>query len=141
MNRHLAVFKADIELPLIVAIVIAIVIVIVGAVSLVQLAIEQYPNLTPPIVQVRGTYTGANALNVEEAMATPLEQQINGVGRVMAILLFVQGQFKTETGALSRTFGMGREGASHLFGGQHTTVEAKAVSIGLGGKAMVENLS
>ncbi len=53
----------------IVAIVIAIVIVIVGAVSLVQLAIEQYPNLTPPIVQVRGTYTGANALNVEEAMA------------------------------------------------------------------------
>jgi HAE1 family hydrophobic/amphiphilic exporter-1 len=63
----------------IVAMVIAIVIVIVGIVSLLGLSIEQYPNLTPPIVQVRGTYTGANALNVEESMATPLEQQINGV--------------------------------------------------------------
>jgi len=67
----------------IVAIVIAIVIVIVGAVSLIGLAIEQYPNLTPPIVQVRGTYTGANALNVEESMATPLEQQINGVDNMI----------------------------------------------------------
>ena len=63
----------------IVAMVIAIVIVIVGAVSLIGLPIEQYPNLTPPVVQVRGTYVGANALNVEESVATPLEQQINGV--------------------------------------------------------------
>ena len=67
----------------IVAMVIAIVIVIVGAVSLIGLPIEQYPNLTPPIVQVRGTYTGANALNVEESMATPLEQQINGVDNMI----------------------------------------------------------
>ena len=65
------------------AIVIAIVIVIVGAVSVIGLPIEQYPNLTPPIVQVRGTYTGANALNVEESMATPLEQQINGVDNMI----------------------------------------------------------
>lgn len=67
----------------IVAMVIAIVIVIVGAVSVIGLPIEQYPNLTPPIVQVRGTYTGANALNVEESMATPLEQQINGVDNMI----------------------------------------------------------
>ncbi len=67
----------------IMAMVIAIVIVIVGAVSLIGLPIEQYPNLTPPIVQVRGTYTGANALNVEESMATPLEQQINGVDNMI----------------------------------------------------------
>lgn len=67
----------------IVAMVIAIVIVIVGTVMLVGLPIEQYPNLTPPIVQVRGTYTGANALNVEESMATPLEQQINGVDNMI----------------------------------------------------------
>ena len=67
----------------IVAMVIAIVIVIVGTVSSIGLAIEQYPNLTPPIVQVRGTYTGANALNVEESMATPLEQQINGVDNMI----------------------------------------------------------
>jgi len=44
---------------------------------------EQYPDLTPPIVQVRGSYTGANALNVEESMATPLEQQINGVDNMI----------------------------------------------------------
>jgi len=67
----------------IVAMVIAIVIVIVGTVSVIGLPIEQYPDLTPPIVQVRGTYTGANALNVEESMATPLEQQINGVDNMI----------------------------------------------------------
>ena len=67
----------------IVAMVIAIVIVIVGIVSLIGLPIEQYPNLTPPIVQVRATYTGANAINVEESVATPLEQQINGVDKMI----------------------------------------------------------
>ncbi|NOX45960.1 MAG: efflux RND transporter permease subunit [Chlorobi bacterium] len=67
----------------IVAMVIAIIIVIVGTISLIGLPIEQYPNLTPPIVQVRGTFTGANAINVEESMATPLEQQINGVDNMI----------------------------------------------------------
>ena len=67
----------------IVAMVIAIVIVIVGTVFMLGLPIEQYPNLTPPIVQVRANYTGANALNVEESVATPLEQQINGVDNMI----------------------------------------------------------
>ena len=67
----------------IVAIVIAIVIVIVGGVSVIGLALEQYPNLTPPIVEVRATYTGANALNVEESVATPLEQEMNGVDNMI----------------------------------------------------------
>jgi len=63
----------------IVAMVIAIVTVIVGLISLLGLPIEQYPDITPPIVQVRANYTGANALVVEQSVATPLEQQINGV--------------------------------------------------------------
>ena len=67
----------------IVAMVIAIIIVIVGTISLLGLPIEQYPNLTPPIVQVKASYTGANALNVEESVATPLEQEINGVDNMI----------------------------------------------------------
>ena len=67
----------------IVAMVIAIIIVIVGALSLIGLPIEQYPNLTPPIVQVNATYTGANAINVEESVATPLEQELNGVDNMI----------------------------------------------------------
>ncbi|MCG8582638.1 MAG: efflux RND transporter permease subunit [Bacteroidales bacterium] len=63
----------------IVAMVIAIVTLIVGGLSALQLPMEQFPDITPPMVQVRANYTGANALNVEQSVATPLEQQLNGV--------------------------------------------------------------
>ena len=66
-----------------VAMVISIVILIVGSLSLLNLPMEQYPDITPPMVEVRATYTGANALNVEESVATPLEQQINGVDNMI----------------------------------------------------------
>ena len=67
----------------IVAMVIAVFTMIVGGVFLLGLPIEQYPDITPPIVQVRASYTGADAISVEQSVATPLEQQINGVDNMI----------------------------------------------------------
>ncbi|HEX4168794.1 MAG TPA: multidrug efflux RND transporter permease subunit [Bryobacteraceae bacterium] len=63
----------------IVAMVISIVTVIVGLVSMVRLPIAQFPNIVPPEILVQATYPGADALTLEQSVATPLEAQINGV--------------------------------------------------------------
>src|SRR5471032_71186 len=63
----------------IVAIVIAIVTVLIGVVSMLGLPVAQFPNIVPPEVQVKSTYVGADALTVEQAVATPIEQQMSGV--------------------------------------------------------------
>ena len=67
----------------IVAIVIAIVTVIGGAVMIGRLPVAQYPDIVPPIIQVKTTYTGADAIAVESSVATPIEQQINGVQKMI----------------------------------------------------------
>jgi hydrophobe/amphiphile efflux-1 (HAE1) family protein len=67
----------------IVAMVIAIIIVIVGFISMGSLPIAQYPDITPPEVSVSATYTGANAEVVEQSVATPLEQKVNGVENML----------------------------------------------------------
>jgi hydrophobic/amphiphilic exporter-1 (mainly G- bacteria), HAE1 family len=63
----------------IVAIVIAILIVMLGAFSLKGLSVEQYPFLAPPTIRVTANYPGASALSVEQSVATPIEQEVNGV--------------------------------------------------------------
>ena len=63
----------------IVAMVIAIVTVIVGAVTIIGLPIAQFPNIAPPEIQILATYVGADAETLEQAVATPIEQQMSGV--------------------------------------------------------------
>src|SRR5262249_27700180 len=63
----------------IVAMVIAILTVIVGAVSVVSLPIAQFPNIAPPEIQIFAKYIGADAQTIEQAVATPIEQQMSGV--------------------------------------------------------------
>src|SRR5512138_2466696 len=63
----------------IVAIVLSIVMVMLGSVAMLGLPIAQYPEIVPPMVQVTTTFIGASATDVEASVATPLEQQINGV--------------------------------------------------------------
>ncbi len=60
------------------AIVISLVIVVVGILSITSLAIGQYPEITPPTVNISTTYIGADALTVEQTVATPIEVQVNG---------------------------------------------------------------
>lgn len=60
------------------SIVISIVITIIGAIGLVLLPIDQYPQIVPPIVKVSASYPGADAVTVTQAVATPIEQELNG---------------------------------------------------------------
>jgi len=66
----------------IVAMVIAILTVIVGAVSIFTLPVAQFPNIVPPEIMLQATYVGADAQTLEQAVATPIEQQINGVDKI-----------------------------------------------------------
>ena len=67
----------------IVAIVLSIVTVLLGVISLRGLPVARFPDIVPPEIQVNATYTGADAITVEQSVATPLEQQINGVDNML----------------------------------------------------------
>ena len=60
------------------SIVISIVIVIVGTIGLVLLPVDQYPQIVPPVVRIAASYPGADAQTVSQAVATPIEQELNG---------------------------------------------------------------
>src|SRR4051812_33524670 len=78
--------------------VISIVTIIVGALSIFTLPVAQYPEIVPPTVIVTATYPGANAQTIADAVAAPIEQQINGVEN----MLYMSSQ-STNDGALSIT--------------------------------------
>ncbi|HAT1921712.1 TPA: multidrug efflux RND transporter permease subunit [Legionella pneumophila] len=65
------------------ATVISIIIVMVGVLSYFNLPIEQYPQVVPPTIQVQASYPGANAKTVAETVATPIEQEVNGVENML----------------------------------------------------------
>ncbi len=60
------------------SIVISIVILIIGSIGLVMLPVDQYPDIVPPVVSVSASYPGADAMTVTQAVATPIEQELNG---------------------------------------------------------------
>src|SRR5512133_645184 len=69
----------------IVAIVIAILTVLVGAIALVGLPISQFPQISPPQIVLTTSYTGADAVTIEQSVATPIEQQMNGVDGMLYV--------------------------------------------------------
>jgi len=78
--------------------VISILIMLVGAISYLSLPVSQYPEVVPPTVQVTATYPGASAAVVSESVATPLEQEINGVDD----MIYMQSQ-STNDGRMTLT--------------------------------------
>jgi hydrophobic/amphiphilic exporter-1 (mainly G- bacteria), HAE1 family len=87
----------------IVAIVIAIVTVLAGLVAMQGLPIAQFPDIIPPQINVTANYIGADALTIEQAVATPLEQQMNGVDNMLYML---STNANDGTMQLSVTFGV-----------------------------------
>ena len=65
--------------------VIAVLTVLIGTVSLLGLPVAQFPQILPPQVNLTANYAGADALTVEQAVATPIEQQMNGVDQMLYI--------------------------------------------------------
>src|SRR5258705_7193254 len=63
----------------IVAMVIASLTVIVGAVTITSLPVAEFPNIVPPEIRLQATFVGADAKTLEQAVASPIEQQVNGV--------------------------------------------------------------
>ena len=80
------------------ATVLSIVLLLIGGIAYTTLPVAQYPDITPPTIVVRANYPGADAQTVASTVATPLEQQINGVEGMLYM-----SSYATSDGALSLT--------------------------------------
>ena len=78
--------------------VISILVVILGIIGLTMLPIDQYSQITPPVVRIGASYPGASALTVSQAVATPIEQELNGTPG----MLYMEYN-STNTGGFSAT--------------------------------------
>src|SRR5437763_1078252 len=111
--------------------VIAILMVIVGAVAMVGLPIAQYPNIVPPQIQVRANYTGADAVTVEQSVATPIEQQMSSVEKMLYVqstnandgTLLLQVTFDVDSNIVIPSGRLGADPAPH---GQQFTYTVRA---------------
>ena len=65
------------------AMVLSIFLVLFGLLVLRGIPVAQYPDITPPMIKINAAYSGANALDVEASVATPIEQQVNGVENML----------------------------------------------------------
>src|SRR5882762_11603467 len=90
----------------IVAMVIAIFFVITGAVMVFRLPVAQFPEIVPPKIQTTAIFTGADALTVEESVATPIEEQVNGA-KNMIYMQSINGSDGTMT--LQTSFDVGTD--------------------------------
>src|SRR3974390_768181 len=68
------------------ATMIGIAIIMIGLIAVTKLPVAQYPEVAPPTISVTASYPGANALDVAENVATPIEQEVNGVENMIYML-------------------------------------------------------
>ena len=105
------------------ALVISLVLSIKGGISYFVLPVEQFPDITPPVVNVSASYTGASAETVENSVAAPIEAQVNGVDD----MIYMSSKSSDNGGySLDVTFAVGTDPDIASVNDQNRTSQATA---------------